>query len=95
MRAIDLPQAIALYMAAVLGSGILFLTGSTAAVAGPASLVAWMIIIGTSLPIAYTFAILAKRYPDAGGVSTFVQRAFHRELGGMVGWMYFFCATSG
>lgn len=95
MKAIDLPQAIALYMAAVLGSGILFLTGSTAAVAGPASLVSWMIIIGASLPIAYTFAMLAKWYPDAGGVSTFVKKAFHRELGGMVGWMYFFCATSG
>lgn len=95
MNTIGLPQAIALYIAAVIGSGILFLSGATASVAGPASIIAWIMIIIFSFPIAYTFAVLSREYPDAGGASTFVQQAFNRSLGGLVGWFYFFCATSG
>ncbi|MBE0344374.1 amino acid permease, partial [Paenibacillus sp. 28ISP30-2] len=38
---IGLPQAIALYIGAVLGSGILIVPGLAAEMAGPASLLAW------------------------------------------------------
>jgi len=38
---IGLPQAIALYIGAVLGSGVLIVPGLAAEIAGPASLLAW------------------------------------------------------
>lgn len=95
MKTINLLQACALYVSAILGSGVLFLSGTTAQIAGPASLLAWLAVIAISFPLAYAFAALARRYPDAGGAATFVKMAFGPSLGGMIGWFYFFCATVG
>lgn len=91
----NLPQAIALYIAAILGSGILFLSSSTASVAGPASIVSWAIMIAFSFPLAYTFAVLSRSYPDAGGAAAFVRMAFGEHPGNLVGWFYFITAAVG
>jgi amino acid efflux transporter len=94
-KSINLYQAIALYIAAILGSGVLFLSGSTAAVAGPASILSWIILILLSLPLAYAFASLSRSYPDAGGAATFVRKAFGPHMGNLVGWFYFLTASVG
>jgi amino acid efflux transporter len=94
-HSISLSQAIGLYISAVLGSGILFLTASTASVAGPASLLAWVFMVLLSFPLAYTFATLSRNYPDAGGAATFVRLAFGKDLGNLVGWFYFITAAVG
>jgi amino acid efflux transporter len=82
-------QGIALYMGAVLGSGILILPGYTVKAAGPAALVAWVILSLLSIPLAYTFARLALVYRDFGGISTIVTHAFGRSTGAVVGWYFF------
>lgn len=72
---IGLPTASALYIAAVLGTGVLVLPGLAANAAGPASVLAVAAVLLLSIPLAGTFAALAARYPDAGGVATFVRLA--------------------
>ncbi|MDQ0351573.1 amino acid efflux transporter [Alkalibacillus filiformis] len=94
-KSIGLFQGIALYIAAILGSGVLFLSGATASIAGPASIVSWLIVILISFPLAYSFASLAREYPDAGGTATFVRRSFGYHLGNIVGWFYFVTAAVG
>lgn len=94
-KTIGLYQGIALYVTAILGSGVLFISGATASVAGPASLLAWSVVIVLSFPLAYSFACLSREYPDAGGTATFVRLSFGYHLGNMVGWFYFVCATVG
>lgn len=94
-KSIGLYQGVALYMAAILGSGVLFLSGVTASLAGPASVVSWLVVILISFPLAYTFACLARKYPDAGGAATFVRNSFGYHLGNIVGWFYFVTATVG
>ncbi|GIN88207.1 amino acid permease [Heyndrickxia sporothermodurans] len=94
-RSIGLFQGIALYIAAILGSGVLFLSGVTASIAGPASIVSWLIVILISFPLAYSFASLARQYPDAGGAATFVRNSFGYHLGNIVGWFYFVTAAVG
>ncbi len=94
-RSIGLSQATAPYVAAILGSGVLFLSGSAADVAGPASIFAWLLVILLRFPLAYAFAAMSRMYPDSGGAATFVKKAFRPTLGGMIGWFYFFCATVG
>jgi amino acid efflux transporter len=94
-RSITLPQAIALYVGAVVGAGVLILPGVAASMAGPSSLLAWAFDGLLGLPLALTFAFLATRFPDAGGVATFTSRAFGPVWGGIVGWFYFFAATAG
>lgn len=94
-RTINLYQAVALYISAILGSGILFLTSQTASVAGPASTLSWLIVILFSFPLAYTFAAMSRLHPDAGGAATFVRMAFGEHPGNLVGWFYFLTAAVG
>src|SRR5699024_2088830 len=94
-KSIGLLQGIALYIAAILGSGVLFLSGVTASIAGPASILSWLIVILISFPLAYSFASLAGKYPDVGGAATFVRKSFGYHLGNIVGWFYFVTAAVG
>ncbi|MEG1391797.1 MAG: amino acid permease-associated protein, partial [Aurantimicrobium sp.] len=61
---LGIAQGTALYIASVLGTGILVLPGLAAQVAGPASILSVAIIFVLSIPLAGTFAALAARYPD-------------------------------
>lgn len=92
-RTITLPQAVALYSGAVVGAGVLIMPGVAAEKAGPASLVAWAFDGLLGIPIALTFAALAARFPDAGGVSVYAMRAFGAAVGAVVGWFYFTAAA--
>lgn len=92
---IGLGHAIALYVGAVLGAGVLVLPGQAASLAGPASLVSWAFVGLLGLPVALTFAVLSVRHPDAGGVATFATRAFGASTGGIAGWLYFIAGSVG
>jgi amino acid efflux transporter len=80
---------------AVIGAGVLILPGITAALAGPASVLAWAVVSLLGVPLALTFAALASRYPDAGGVATFTARAFGEGWGSATGWFYFVASAAG
>ncbi|MEV6971286.1 amino acid permease [Hamadaea sp. NPDC051192] len=85
-------QGIALYVGAVLGTGVIALPALAARVAGPASLLAWLGLVLASIPLAATFAALGARHPDSGGVSTYARRAFGPRAAALVGW-WFYAAT--
>jgi len=87
---IGLAPASALYVAAVLGTGMLVLPGLAADAAGPASVVAVAAVLLLSIPLAGTFAALAARYPDAGGVATFVRLALGETAARMTGYWFLF-----
>jgi amino acid efflux transporter len=93
-RTITPAQGVALYVGAVVGTGVLILPGTAASLAGPASVVAWAFVSLLGIPLALTFAALAGRYPDAGGVATFTGRAFGPGRGAAVGWFYFFASAN-
>ncbi|ACC72896.1 amino acid permease [Paraburkholderia phymatum] len=88
-------QGAALYVGAVLGTGVIALPALAAAAAGPASLVAWLALVLLSAPLAATFAALGARYPDAGGVSTYVRNAFGPRAAAVVGWCFYFAVPAG
>jgi amino acid efflux transporter len=92
---LTLGQGAALYVGAVLGTGVIALPALAAQAAGPASLLAWLGLIVLSVPLAATFAALAARYPDAGGVSTYVRLAFGPRAAAVVGWSFYFAIPSG
>lgn len=80
----------ALYTAAVLGTGILLLPSLAVKAAGPASLVAVAAVLLLSIPLAGTFAALAARHPDSGGVATYVRLALGPTAARMTGYWFFF-----
>ncbi|NYD67174.1 APC family permease [Agromyces atrinae] len=85
---LGLGQGTALYIASVLGTGLLVLPGLAAAVAGPASIVAVLAVAVLSIPLAGTFAALASRFPDAGGVTSYVRRAIGDTAARMTGYWF-------
>ena len=87
---LGLVQGTALYIASVLGTGILVLPGLAAEAAGPASIVAVAAVLVLSIPLAGTFAALASRFPDAGGVASYVRRALGPTAARMTGYWFFF-----
>ena len=72
---LGLAQGTALYVASVLGSGILVLPGLSAAVAGPASILSVALMVVLTIPVAATFGALAARDPDSGGVASYVRKS--------------------
>ena len=85
----------ALYIGAVLGTGVLALPALAARAAGPASLLAWLALIFLSIPLAATFSALGARYPDSGGISTCVSHAFGSYSAAVVGWCFLFAVPVG
>lgn len=85
---IGLSQAVALYIGAVLGSGVLLVPGLAADIAGPSSLLAWGFMGLLALPMASSMGLLAAKYPNAGGVSHFVTIAFGKQAGTLIGWFF-------
>ncbi|MEO6826740.1 MAG: amino acid permease [Microbacteriaceae bacterium] len=87
---VGLLQGSALYIAAVLGTGVLVLPALAATSAGPASILAVVVVLSLSIPLAGTFAALAARFPDAGGVATFVRLALGATTARMAGYWFYF-----
>ncbi|MGW2939242.1 APC family permease [Streptomyces sp. NPDC001156] len=88
-------QGAALYIGAVLGTGVIALPALAARAAGPASLLAWVALVVVSVPLAATFSALGARYPDGGGVSTYVRHAFGARAAAAVGWCFYFAVPAG
>lgn len=88
-------QGTALYIGAVLGTGVIALPALAANAAGPASLLAWLALVLLSIPLAATFSALGARYPDSGGVATCVERAFGPYPAAVVGWCFLFAVPVG
>jgi amino acid efflux transporter len=78
-----------LYVGAVVGPGVLALPALAAATAGPASIIAWGLLLALSVPVAATFAALGSRYPDGGGSSVYVAHAFGNNAAAIVGWWFY------
>jgi amino acid efflux transporter len=94
-KAIKLRNAVALYSSSVLGSGILVLPGLTAQIAGPGSILAWILLSFASYPFAITFASLSARRPESGGVYSFSREAFGFRVATVTGWLFFLWELTG
>jgi amino acid efflux transporter len=94
-KAIRLRNAVALYASSVLGSGVLILPGLAAQIAGPASILAWILLSLASYPFAYTFASLSARRPDSGGIYSFAKEVFGPYVATAVGWLFALWVVTG
>ncbi len=87
-REIALRHAVAIYVSSVLGSGIFVVPGLAARIAGPASIVSWILLSLASYPFAYTFAKLSARKPESGGLYAFARDGFGPGAGTATAWLF-------
>ncbi|MET3368257.1 UNVERIFIED_CONTAM: amino acid efflux transporter [Jeotgalibacillus campisalis] len=88
-------RATGIYVGAILGSGVLVLPAIAAQVAGPASLLAWGLLLLFCTPVAFSFAEMSRQQPDAGGIATFVTRAFGQRASVVAGYLFYFAIPFG
>lgn len=74
----------ALFVAAIVGPGVLTLPALAAAAAGPASLITLGLLLAISVPIAFTFAALNGAEPGANGVAGYAAAAHGALVGKLV-----------
>ncbi|SMD03083.1 APC family permease [Sporomusa malonica] len=84
-KSITWVQGAALTIGAVLGSGILVLPAITAEMAGPASLISWLLMGLFSLPMVIAIGTMSSRFPDSGGMATYVRQAFGENASQITG----------
>jgi amino acid efflux transporter len=87
------PAGVALYVGALLGPSLLLLPGLAARIAGPASLVAWALLLVLSGLLARVFVVLGRTLPGADGVAGYTRTGFGPgRLGAaasrVVGWCF-------
>ena len=85
---LTIPRGAALYIGAILGPGLLLLPGLAAAEAGPASILAWLGLLGLSALFAAVFSALGRHIPSAGGVMGYVTAGLGPRAGRATGWMF-------
>src|SRR6266566_5282406 len=94
-RVITLRHAVAIYVSSLLGSGIFVIPGLAARIAGPASIVSWMLLSLASYPFAYTFAKLSARKPESGGIYAFAREGIGLGAGAATAWLFLAWAVLG
>src|ERR1700722_18033138 len=82
---LSVPRGAALYIGALLGPGLLLLPGLAAAQAGPASILAWLGLIGLSGLLAMVFAALGRAI-GSGGVIGYTAAGLGPRAGAAGGW---------
>src|SRR5436309_962760 len=87
-RQLTTSRGAALYIGAILGPGLLLLPGLAAAEAGPASILAWIALLGLSGLFAAVFSALGRHNPSAGGVIGYVAAGLGPRAGRAIGWMF-------
>lgn len=80
-------RAAALSIGALLGPSLLLVPGLAAAIAGPASIVDWVALLGLSGLFAWVFTALGRRV-RAGGVAAYAAAGLGATAGRVVAWCF-------
>ncbi len=86
-KTLSYPTILLITINSIMGTGIFFLPAVGAGIAGPASIVSWLIMAVLSMGVALVFAELVGMYPKAGGVYEYTKQAFGPFISFIVGWM--------
>jgi amino acid efflux transporter len=92
---LSVPRATALYIGALLGPGLLLLPGLAAAQAGPASILAWLALLGLSAILAMVFAALGKAVPSAAGAAGYAAAGLGPRAAAITRWWFLAGVISG
>lgn len=91
-RHLGLLGATVLGVGAIVGGGILALAGVAFATAGPAAILAFGLNGGIAFLTAASFAALARRFPESGGIYSYAKKVLSIEVAFVVGWVVWFAS---
>ncbi len=91
-RTIGLAGATGVGVGAIVGGGILALTGVAFSVTGPGAILAFALNGAIALLTVLSFAEMSARFPESGGPYTFAKKVLTIEAAFVVGWVVWFAS---
>ena len=88
-------QGMGLIATTLLGTGVFILPQLTIAIAGDKAPLAWALLLLAILPLTLVFAELGRRYAHAAGPAYFVEQAYGKVAGRVIGLMFLFVVPLG
>lgn len=85
--------ATSITLVAMAGTGMFFGPAIAARIAGPASLLAWLLLAVLTVCVGLVFAELVIRHPKNGGVYEYAKQAYGRFPSFLLGWLMWLVAT--
>lgn len=80
-RKISLLSLVAYYISTVVGVGIFLVPMTAAKIAGPASIISWVIVLMMIYPFAQIFAHISQQYQVSGSVQKFLEESTSPKFG--------------
>ena len=93
-RSIGLLGATGVGVGAIVGGGILALSGVAFAAAGPAAIVAFALNGLIAVLTALSFAEMSSAFPESGGTYTFAKKVLSVRAAFVVGWVVWFASIA-
>lgn len=92
VRGMSLAGAVSVGVGAIVGGGILALSGVAFAVAGPSALVAFALNGVIAMLTAISFAEMSAAFPQSGGAYVFAKKVLSVQAAFAVGWVVWFAS---
>ncbi|MCE2991497.1 MAG: APC family permease [Candidatus Jidaibacter sp.] len=81
VRELDITALVVYYFSTIVGVGIFIVPLFAAKIAGPASLISWMLALLCAYPFAMIFAHISQRYQVSGSIQKFLEDAWGNKFG--------------
>lgn len=85
-KTLTFPILLLITINSIMGTGIFFLPAVGAKLAGPASLISWLILSLICIYIGMIFGELSSMFPKSGGIYEFCKQAYGRFPSFIIGW---------
>jgi amino acid transporter len=94
-KSLGLFELISLGIGGTIGSGIFIVPGIVAGIAGPSSIIAWLIALTSASCVAYSLAKASYRYPSAGAFYCIFSTVFSKKVSSTLVFLYLISVVVG
>lgn len=84
---LNFPVILLITINSIMGTGIFFLPAMGVKIAGPASIISWVLLSFVAIYISMSFAELASMFPKSGGIYEYCKQAYGSFTSFLIGWM--------
>lgn len=94
-RSLGLFELVSLGVGGTIGSGIFVVPGIAAGIAGPSSLLAWLLVAISATAVMFSFAWASSRYPSTGAFYSILSKVFGKRTSMAIVILYLIASVFG
>ncbi|MBU4491223.1 MAG: amino acid permease, partial [Euryarchaeota archaeon] len=94
-KSLGIFELVSLGVGGTIGSGIFVVPGIAAGIAGPSSLLAWLIVAISATCVMLSFAWSSSRYPSTGAFYSILSKGFNEKISAAIVILYMVSSVFG